>query len=98
MGVSKMPSRGEKEFCVVSVSSSGDKLSKAMSSIWPMAHEGADSNRFGGDVREDIKGVGGNYVREVRDDSDAVLGIRSFVRGSVIGWSRMRKSRGRVRT
>jgi hypothetical protein len=98
MGVSKMPSRGEEEFCIVTVSSSGDELGKAMGSIWPTVHEGADSNRFGGDAREDIKGMSGNNVREVRDDSDAVPGIRSFVRGSVIGRGGMRKSRGRVRT
>jgi hypothetical protein len=92
MGVSKMPSRGEKEFCIVSVSSSGDELSKAMSSIRPVAHEGMDSNRFGGKARKDIKGVSGNNVREVRDYGNAVPGIGS------LGWGRVRKSRGRVRT
>jgi len=98
MGVSKVPSWGEKEFCIVTISSSGNELGKAMSSIRPTAHEGAESNRFGGNMGEDIKGVSGNNVGEVRDNGDAVSGIRSFIGGSVVGWSRVRKSRGKVRT
>jgi hypothetical protein len=98
MGMSKMPARGEKELCVVSVSSSGNELGKAMGGIQPAAHEGANSNRFGGNAREDIKGMSRNDVREVRDHGNAVPDIRSFVRRGVIGWSGVRKSRGRVRT
>jgi hypothetical protein len=98
MGMSEMPARGEEELCIVSVSSSGNELGKAMGGIWPMAHEGAKGNRFGGNAREDIKGMSRNDVREVRDHGKAVPGIGSFVRRGVIGWSGMRKSRGRVRT
>ena len=98
MGVSKMPSRGEKEFCVVIVRASRTELSKAMSSIRPTAHEGTKGNGFGGNAREDIKGVSRNNVREVRDHGNAVPGIGSLVGGGVNGWSRTRKSRGRVRT
>jgi len=98
MSVSKMPSRGEKELCIVPVSSSGAELGKVMSSVWPAVHEGADSNRFRGNAGKDIKGVSGNNVREVRDHSNAVSGIGSLVGRGVDGWGRMRKSRGRVRT
>jgi hypothetical protein len=42
--------------------------------------------------------MSGNDVREVRDYSNAVPGIRSLVSRSVDGWGGMRKSRGRVRT
>jgi hypothetical protein len=37
-------------------------------------------------------------VREVRDYSNAVPGVRSLVGRGVDGRGRMRKSRGRVRT
>jgi hypothetical protein len=98
MGVSEVASRGEEELCVVSVSASRTELSKAMGSIWPMAHEGANGNGFGGNTGEDIKGVSGDNVREVRDHSNAVPGIGSLVGRGVNGWGRVRKSRGRVRT
>ena len=98
MGMSEMPVRGKEELCIVSVSSSGNELGKAMGGIRPTTHEGANSNRFGGNAREDIKGMSRNNVREVRDHGNAVPGIGSFVRRGVIGWGRKRKSRGRVRT
>ena len=98
MGVSKMPSRGKKEFCIVTVSSSGGELGKAMSSVWPTVHEGAKCNRFRGNTGEDIKGVSGNNVWEVRDHGNAVPGIGGFVGGCINGRGRVRKSRGRVRT
>ena len=98
MGVSKMPSRGKKELCIVPVSSSGAELGKVMSSVWPAVHEGADSNRFRGNAGKDIKRVSGDDIREVRDYGDAVSGIRSLVGRCVNGWGGMRKSRGRVRT
>jgi hypothetical protein len=98
MGVSKVASRGEKELCVVSVSASRTELSKAMSSVWPTAHKGANSNGFGGNAGEDIKGMSGNNVRKVRDYGNAVPGIGSLVGGGVNRWGRVRKSRGRVRT
>jgi hypothetical protein len=98
MGVSEVALRGKEELCIVSVSSSRTELSEAMSSIWPTAHEGAKGNGFGGNVGEDIKGVSGNNIREVRDYSNAVPGIGSLVGRGVNGWGRVRKSRGRVRT
>jgi hypothetical protein len=66
MSVSKMPSRGKPELCGVSISASGMELGKAVNSIWPTAHKGAKGNGFGGNAREDIKGVSGNDIREVR--------------------------------
>jgi len=98
MSMSKMPSGGRPELCGVSISASGVKVGKAVSSIWPATHKGAKGNGFGGNVREDIKGMSRNNVREARDHSNAVPGIRSLVGRSVNGWCGMRKSRGRVRT
>jgi hypothetical protein len=97
MGMSKVAPRGEEELCVVSVSASRTELGKAMGGIWPTAHEGANGNRFGGKVGEDIKGVSGNNVRKVRDHGNAISGIGSLVGRGVNGWGRVRKSRGRVR-
>jgi hypothetical protein len=74
------------------------ELSEAMSSVWPGAHKGANSNRFRGNVGKDIKGMSRDNVREVRDYGNAVPGIGSLVGRSVNGWGRVRKSRGRVRT
>jgi hypothetical protein len=96
--VSKMPSRGKPELCGVSISAPGVELGKTMSSVWPAPHERADGNGFGGNMGKDIKGVSRNNVREVRDYGNAVPGIRSLVRRGINGRSRMRKSRGRVRT
>ena len=96
--MSEVAPRGEEEFCVVPVSASGMELSKAMGNIWPTAHEGAKGNGFGGNVGEDIKGVSGDNVREVRDHGNAVPGIGSLVGRGVNGRGRVRKSRGRVRT
>ena len=98
MGVSKMPSRGEPELCVIPVSTSGAELGKAVSSIWPVAHKGVEGNRLGGNARKDIKRMSGNNVREVRDYGNAVPSVGSFVGRGVNGWSGVRKSRGRVRT
>jgi hypothetical protein len=74
------------------------ELGKAMSSVWPTAHKGVEGNRFGGNTGKDIKGMSRDNVREVRDYSNAVPGVRSLVGGCVNGWGRVRKSRGRVRT
>jgi hypothetical protein len=65
MGVSVMAPRGEPKLCGVPVSMSGAELSEAMSSVWPGAHKGVNSNGFGGNAREDIKGMSGDNVREV---------------------------------
>jgi hypothetical protein len=98
MGVGEVAARGEEELCVIAVSASRTELSKAMGSVWPAAHKGAEGNGFGGNAREDIKGVSGDNVGEVRDYSNAVPGIGGLVGRGVIGRGRVRKSRGRVRT
>jgi hypothetical protein len=56
--------------------------------------EGKSRGRQGGEL-----GARGRIVtvREVRDYSNAVPGIRGFVTRRVNGWGGMRKSRGRVR-
>ena len=95
--MSKVAPRSKPELCGVSVSTLRAELSKAMSSVWPGAHERAKGNRFRGDAGKNIKGVSGDNVREVRDYGNAVPGIRSLVGRSVNGWCSMRKSRGRVR-
>jgi len=74
-----MAMRGNPEFGRVTVSTSGAELSKAMSSIWPRAHKGVKGNGFGGNAGENIKGVSGDSIGEVRDDSNAVPSIRSLV-------------------
>jgi hypothetical protein len=96
--MSKVPSRGKPELCGVSISAPGAEVSKAMSSIGPTAHKGAKGNWFRGNAWKDIKRMGWDDVREVRDHSNAVPGIRSLVTRGVNGRDRMRKSRGRVRT
>jgi hypothetical protein len=98
MGMSEVAPRGKPELCRVSVSSSGAEIGKAMSSVWPAAHEGAKGNGLGGNAGEDIKGMSGDNVREVRDYGNAVPGIGSLIGRGVNGWGRVRKSRGRVRT
>jgi hypothetical protein len=98
MSVTKMAPRGKEEFCIVTVSASRTELSEAVGSVWPTAHEGAKGNGFGGNTGEDVKGMSGNSVREVRDYGNAVPGIGSLIGRGVNGRGRMRKSRGRVRT
>ena len=98
MGVSKVASRSKPKLCGISISASRAELSKAMGSIWPGAHKGADSDGFRGNARKDIKGMGRDDVREVRDHGNAVLGIGGLIGRGVNGWGSMRKSRGRVRT
>jgi len=97
MGVSEVASRSEEELCVIPVSVSGVELGKAMGSIWPVAHEGVKGNGFRGNAREDIKGVSGDNVGEVRDYGNAVPSIGGLIGRGVNGRSRVRKSRGRVR-
>ena len=53
---------------------------------------------FRGNMGENIKGMSGDNIREVRDHGNAVPGIGSLVGRGVNGWGRVRKSRGRVRT
>jgi len=89
--------RGKLELRRVSISVPGAEDSKAMSSVWPAAHKGLESNGFRGNAEKDIKGVSRDDIREVRDYSNAVPGIGSLISRSVDGWGGMRKSRGRVR-
>jgi hypothetical protein len=56
------------------------------------------AERFRGKAWKDIKGVSGNGIGEVRDDSKAVPGIGGFVGRHINRWGGERKSRGRVRT
>jgi hypothetical protein len=96
--MSEMAPRGKPKLCGVSISTLGAELGKVVSSVWPVAHKGAKGNGFGGNARKDIKRMSGNDVREVRDYSNAVPGIRGFIGRGINGWGSMRKSRGRVRT
>ena len=93
-----MAARGKPELCGVSISATGAEFGKAVGSVWPVTHKGTKSNGFRGHAGEDIKGVSGNNVGEVRDYSNAVPGIRSLVGRCVNGRCGMRKSRGRFRT
>jgi hypothetical protein len=77
---------------------SGTELSKAMRGIGLGMHKGVHSHRFRSNVGENIKGMGGDNVREVRDHSNAVPCIRSNIGRYINGQGSMRKSRGRVRT
>ena len=94
----KVATGSEPELGKVAISVPGDKLSKVMGSIRPRAHKGAKGNGFGGNAGEDVKGVSGDNVREVRDYGNAVPGIGSLIGRGVNGRGRVRKSRGRVRT
>jgi hypothetical protein len=96
--VSKVPSRGKPELCGISISAPGVELGKPMSSVGPTVHKGTNGNWFRGNAWKDVKRMGRDDVREVRDYSNAVPGIRGLVARGVNGWGRMRKSRGRVRT
>ena len=98
MGVSKVTSRSKPELGEVSISTSRAELSEAVSSIRPRVHKGVKGNGFGGNMRKDVKGMSRDDVGEVRDYSNAIPSIRSFVGRCVSGRGGMRKSRGRVRT
>jgi hypothetical protein len=98
MAVSKVASRSEPKLCGISVGTSRAKLSKAMGGIGPRMHKGTHSHGFRSDTGKDIKGMGRDNVREVRDYSNAVPGIRSIVGRHINGQASVRKSRGRVRT
>jgi hypothetical protein len=98
VAVSKMALGSKPELCGVSISSSRVKLSKVMRGIGPRMHKGTHSYGFGGDAGKNIKGMGRDNVREVRDYSNAVPGIGSIVERRVSGRGSMRKSRGRLRT
>jgi hypothetical protein len=95
--MSEVASRGKPELCGISVSASRAELSKAVSSIRPAVHKRAKGNGFGGNAREDIKGMSGNDVGGVRDHGNAVPGVGSLIGRGVNRGCSMRKSRGRVR-
>jgi hypothetical protein len=79
------------------ISMQGTEL--GMRSIRPETQEGFKGKGFRSNMGKDVKGMSGDNVREGRDYSDAVSGIRYFKEGSVIGGEgRRRKSRGRVRS
>jgi hypothetical protein len=98
MGMSEVALRGKPKLCGISVSAPRAELSKVVSSVWPGMHKRTEGNGFRGNAGKDIKGVSRDDIREVRDYSNAVPGIGSFIGRSVNGWCGMRKSRGRVRT
>ena len=75
----KMATRGDPEFGRIAVSMPGVELGKAVSSIQPRAHKGAKGNGFRGNMGENIKGVSGDGIGEVRDDSNAIPSIRSLI-------------------
>jgi hypothetical protein len=97
MGMSKVAPRGKPKLYGVSISVSGAEVGKAVSSIRPVVHKGTKSNGFRGNVGEEVKRMSRDDVREVRDYSNAVPGIRSLVSRDVDRRGGMRKSRGRVR-
>jgi hypothetical protein len=97
MSVSKMTARDNPELSRVTISASRMEFSEVVSSIGPRVHERAKGNGFGGNMRKDVKGMGGDDIREVRDYGNAVPGMGSLVCRSVSGQGSMRKSRGRVR-
>jgi hypothetical protein len=95
--MSEVTSRGNPKFGRIAVSTSGMELNEAVSSVGPGAHERVKGKGFRGNVGKDIKGVSGNGIGEVRDDSNAVPGIRGLIGRHVVRRSSGRKSRGRVR-
>ena len=48
--MSEVALRGKPELYRVSVSLSGAEIGKVMSSVWPVAHKGAKSNGFRGNM------------------------------------------------
>ena len=96
--MSEVSLRSDPQCHRISVSMSRMEFSKAMRGIGLGAHKGVHSHRFRSNVGENIKGMGGNNVREVRDYSNAVSGIRSIIERHINGRGSIRKSRGRVRT
>jgi hypothetical protein len=79
MSMSKVSSRSEPELCGISVSMPRAELSETVGGIWPGVHKRAKGNGFWGNTGEDIKGMSGDNVREVRDYGNAVSGIRSLI-------------------
>jgi hypothetical protein len=79
MSVSEITTRGDLELSRVAISALGNELSEAVGSIGPGVHKRAKGNGFGGNAGENVKRVSRNDIREVRDYSNAVPGIRSLV-------------------
>jgi hypothetical protein len=98
MSMSKVTLWGNLELGGICIGMSGMELSKAMGGIGPRLHKGVKGKGFRGNVGKNVQRMSGNNVREVRDDSNAVPGIRSLVQRCISGWSSVRKSRGRIRT
>jgi len=78
--MSEVALRGKPKLCGVSISASGAKIGKAVSSIWPAVHKGTESNGLRGNMGKDIKGMSRDDIREVEDYGNAVPGIRSLGR------------------
>jgi len=94
----KVATGSEPELGKVAISVPGDKLSKVMGSIRPRAHKGVKGKGFRSNTGENIKGVSGDGIGEVRDDCNAILTIRSLIPRCINERSGKRKSRGRFRT
>jgi hypothetical protein len=77
--VSEMTLRGNPELSRVAVSTAGMELSKVVSSIGPQVHKGAKGKGFRGNIGKNVQRMSGNNVREVRDHSNAVPGIRNLI-------------------
>jgi hypothetical protein len=77
--MSEVSLRSDPQCHRISVSISRMEFSKAMRGVGLRVHKGAHSHRFRSNLGENIKGMGRNDVREVRDHSNAVSGIRSIV-------------------
>jgi hypothetical protein len=97
MSVSEMRVRRKLKLGVIAVSAKGAELGKTMRGIRWGTQQGSKTERFWFDTGEDIKGVSGDDVREARDYSNAVPGVRRVKEGIGIR-RRGRKSRGRFRT
>jgi hypothetical protein len=79
MGVSKMTAWSNPKLSRVAISASGVELGETVSSVGPGAHERVKGNGFRGNAWKDIKGMGWDDIRKVRDYSNALPHIRSLV-------------------
>jgi hypothetical protein len=84
MSVSKVRVRHEPKLCGIAISAKGTEVEKAMGSVRRRTHQGSNRKGFRLNVGKDIKGMGRDNVREARDHSNAVPGIRGLKEGSVI--------------
>jgi hypothetical protein len=98
MSVHLMRARHKLKLCINTISTEGMELSKTMRGIRRGMQERSEGKGFWFKTRKDVKGVGRDDIREVRDYSDGVPGIGGLKEGCVIGGQRRReKSRSSVR-